>query len=172
MEERNTCKVQSYGQRYSTNRRHKTTVKSMHTDVFYHLLWQSLTLSKWRGAPCQWGPRVKAVHRDFTKWGGELLLTSPQVVISAAGEGMLIFFAWQISNIMHCQIILNTASVTRWPRSQYSDLLWLINSGATACHWPINQDISNSPPHHHLLWLFFTCQPIWIWGGAWMASTK
>lgn len=39
------------------------------------------------------GPHVKAVHREFTKWGGELLLTSPQVVISAAGEGMLIFFA-------------------------------------------------------------------------------
>lgn len=39
------------------------------------------------------------------------------------------------------------ASVTRWPRSQYSDLLWLINSAATACHWPINQDVS-APPHH------------------------
>lgn len=116
----------------------------MHTDVFYHLFWQSLTLSKW-GGPLSMGPRVKAVHRDLTKWGGELLLTAPQVVISATGEATLIFFAWQISNIMHCQIILNMASVTRWPRSQYSDLLWLINSAATACHWPINQDISNPP---------------------------
>lgn len=37
------------------------------------------------------------------------------------------------------------ASVTRWPRSQYSDLLWLINSPDTACHWPINQDIFTLP---------------------------
>lgn len=110
----------------------------MHSDAFYHLFWQALTLSKW-GGPLSMGPRVNAVHGEFTKGGGELLLTSPQVVISAAGEGMLIFFAWQISNIMHCQIILNMASVTRWPCSQYSDLLWLINSAATACHWTINQ---------------------------------
>ena len=39
------------------------------------------------------GPRVKAVRRDLTKWGGELLLTAPQVVISATGEATLIFFA-------------------------------------------------------------------------------
>lgn len=113
----------------------------MHTDVFYHLFWHLLTLSKWRG-PLPMGPGVKAAHWGYTKWGWELLFTAPQVVISAAGEGMFIFFAWQISNIMHCQIILNMASVTRWPHSQYSDLLWLINSAATACHWPINQDIS------------------------------
>lgn len=68
---------------------------------------------------------------------------------------------------MHCQIILNMVSVTRWSCSQYSDFLWLINSAATACHWPINQDISTP-----FLRFFFTCQPIWIWGGAWMASTK
>lgn len=115
----------------------------MHTDVFYHLFWQSLTLSKWGGGPPH---PAKAVHREFTKRGGELLLNSPQVVISAAGEGMLIFFVWQISNIMHCQIILNMASVTRRPCSQYSDLLWLINSAATACHWTINQDPSPPPP--------------------------
>lgn len=39
------------------------------------------------------GPPVKAVHGEFTKWGRELLPTSPQVVISAAGEGMFILFA-------------------------------------------------------------------------------
>lgn len=37
------------------------------------------------------GPRVTVIHREFTKWGGELLLTAPQAVISATGEG--IFFA-------------------------------------------------------------------------------
>lgn len=125
-----------------------TTVESMHTDVFCHLFWQSLSLSKW-ARPLSMGPRVKAVHREFPKRGGELLFNSLQVVISAAGEATLIFSVWQISNIMHCQIILNTLSVTRRPCSQYSDLLWLINSTATACHWTINQDTPPTPPHYH-----------------------
>lgn len=41
------------------------------------------------------------------------------------------------------------ASVTRWPCSQYSDLLWLINSATTVCHWPINQDVSAPPTTTH-----------------------
>lgn len=126
----------------------RTTVESMHTDVFYHLFWQSLSLSKW-ARPLSMGPRVKAVHREFPKRGRELLLNSLQAVISAAGEATLIFFVWQISNIMHCQIILNTLSVTRRTCSPYSDLLWLINSTATVCHWTINQDIPPPHPYTH-----------------------
>lgn len=89
------------------------------------------------------GALVTLVHRDLTKW--ELLLTAPQAVIFATGEGMLIFSAWHISTITHCQIILNMSDVTRCPCSQYSDLLCLINSATAACHWPINQD-NHRPP--------------------------
>lgn len=70
----------------------------MHIDVFYDLFWQSLTLSKYGALPpplprSQWASRgVRVAHKEFTKLSEEPLLTAPQVVISAAGEGMLIFF--------------------------------------------------------------------------------
>lgn len=109
--------------------------------------------------------------------GGESL-TSLQIVVVAIGEGTFIFFTWQISNIMHCQIILNTTAVTRRPCSQYLDLLWLINPAATTCHWTINHDDLHPHPssltllhlsaHLNMRWRLNGSQKISLWDStAW-----
>lgn len=125
-------------------------------------------LTGWRS--CVNGPLFKAVKR------GGVRFTSLQVVIVATGEGTLIFFTWQISNIMYCQIILNTTGVTRRPCSQYSDLLWLINPAATTCHWTINHDDLHLSPtrarsltllhlsaHLNMRWRLDGSQKISLW---------
>lgn len=110
-----------------------------------------LTLSKW-GGPLSMGPRVTAVHREFTKrrrrpgGGGHSSLQRSEVVISAAGEGTLIFFAWQISNIMHCQIILNIVLCDTM--AAFSIFRFALAHKLSRHRVPLAHQ-SRRPPHHH-----------------------